>query len=262
SFIFDYPRWDDLRVTWGPNFDDYFFQQPRTVDDAKDQGFELVGSSTCDGSGVYNGFAYAKNSSFYITLLYDINEYIAGIQLGIPKQVATDLGQPTEKLKPPFNLVHDRYVISAYFVDPSKICTKGRSSLAFHFQGTGTNLWLQNGTTPTEVVRIPKYQSGLDGTYWVEGQCFVTMGKHYWYDVYSDSACESVFPVLLLYNGGQLNAFGWALLTDMLDANFERARTSAIGGFMKVVPKCVSNFTTRVSTMHIYLTSTPYLNEC
>ncbi|KAK3730778.1 hypothetical protein RRG08_015694 [Elysia crispata] len=258
----DNPEWDDLRVTWGPNFDTSFNQQPRTIGEAKDQGFELVGASTCNGSGVYNGFAYAKNDNFYITLLYDINGYIAGIQLGIPEQVATDFGQPTEKLKPPFNLVHDRYVTSAYFVDPSKICSEGRTKQSFDVEGTGTNLWLQNGTTPDDVVLIPKNQSDLVGTKWTEGRCFVTMGMHYWHNAVPDLDCETFFPALLLYNEGKLNTFGWVLLTEMMDDSFERTGINYVAAFMKSVPKCIRKMKTKVSTMHIYLTSTPYLNEC
>ncbi|KAK3730776.1 hypothetical protein RRG08_015692 [Elysia crispata] len=262
SFLFDHPEWNDLRVTWGLNPLTKFTKQPRTVDDAKDQGFTLVGSSTCDGSGVYNGFAYAKNDDYSATLLYDINGYIAGIQLGITKQAAKDSGYPSEKLQPPFNLVHDRYVITAYFVDPSKICTDGRSKQSFDVEGTGTNLWLQNGTTPTEAVRVPKHQSDLATTKWTEGKCFVTMGKHYWYNVQPDMECESFFPVFLLYNGGELNGFGWALFADLNSDKFEHPAVSVIGSFMKKIPKCTSSIKTRLSTMHIYLTSTPLLNMC
>ena len=63
------------------------------------------------------------------------------------------------------------------FPPSGKICTVGRTKEEFESQGTGTDLWVQIGSTPKNVVRMPKKQSDLAGTNWTEGKCFVTMGK-------------------------------------------------------------------------------------
>jgi hypothetical protein len=35
-------------------------------------------------------------------------------------------------------------------------------------------------------------------------------GQHYWYDYSADMSCNDFYPAFLLYNAGELNAFGWA----------------------------------------------------
>lgn len=50
----------------------------------------------------------------------------------------------------------------------------------------------------------------------------ICLGVHYWYNIRGrDTPCETIFPVFLLYNGGVLNAFGWAMAID-LDAMSNR----------------------------------------
>ena len=58
-----------------------------------------------------------------------------------------------------------------------KICTVGRTQEEFEVEGTGTDLWLQTGTTPSEVTLIPKEQKNLNGTKWVENKCVYSMGE-------------------------------------------------------------------------------------
>ena len=41
--------------------------------------------------------------------------------------------------------------------------------------------------------------------------------------------CDNFFPVFLLYNGGKLNAFGWALGGDAQDPNFEHPEKPYLG---------------------------------
>lgn len=256
------PEWNDLRVTWGLNVQTDFQQQPRTALEAQKQGFHPVGFKTCNGSGVYNGFAYAKDEDYALTLLYDIKGYIAGIQIGVTQEQYEKTGYPSTKIQPPFVHSEERYVLTAYFTDPSRICTRGRTQQQFETEGTGTDLWIQTGNRPTDVTRIPKKEMNVSSTKWSEGKCFVSMGKHYWYDIKVGMDCEAFFPVFLLYNGGKLNAFGWALLADLQSSHYEHPGVSVIGAFMKQVPHCVSKITHRLSTMHIYLTSTPMLDAC
>ncbi|GFR79248.1 hypothetical protein ElyMa_005868900 [Elysia marginata] len=262
SFGNSEPEWDDLRVTWGPNVLTKYKPQPRTQQDAVNHGFRLVGSTTCDGTGVYNGFAYVKDNDYSVTLLYDKNGYIAGIQHGITKEQAEKAGYPSKKLQPPFVYTDGRLVLTAYFTDPSKICTEGRTQAQFNTEGTGTNLWIQTGNTPSQVTLIPRQQSALSTTKWVDGKCFITMGEHYWYNIKPDMDCDTFFPVFLLYNGGKLNAFGWAFLADLESPNYEHPSISVLGAFIQQVPTCISKITHPISTMHIYLTSTPLLDAC
>jgi len=252
------PEWDGLKVTWGPNplSSSYFVNQPRTVSDALGAGFTQI--SHCDANAAWRGARYVKNGDHSLTLLYDVNGYIAGIQTSVPKSVGT---YPKAPIQPPFVEDGDRWVVSAYFTDPATICTTGRSASDFSSQGTGTDLYLQNSTVPEQSVKIPKVESGLTKTKWTEGKCFYTMGKHYWYNLSADLSCDSMFPVFLLYNGGQLNAFGWAMVANLPSSHLEHPSPSTYGLFMKEVPTCLASAGT-LSTMHIYLTSTAITDLC
>lgn len=57
------------------------------------------------------------------------------------------------------------------------ICTHGRTAGQFHSQGTGTDLYIQNGTDPMASIRIPHQESAIGSTAWVKGHCFPAMGK-------------------------------------------------------------------------------------
>ena len=72
----------------------------------------------------------------------------------------------------------DVYVLTAYFVDPSTICTAGRDASRLKKEGTGTGLWLQNGTDPIQnSFQSPVQESDIGSTKWVKGACFPSMGR-------------------------------------------------------------------------------------
>lgn len=59
----------------------------------------------------------------------------------------------------------------------ASICD-GRTAAQFEAEGTGTGLWLQNGTDPVaDSVRLPATQGEADMSAWTKGACFVTMGR-------------------------------------------------------------------------------------
>jgi hypothetical protein len=41
--------------------------------------------------------------------------------------------------------------------------------------------------------------------------------------------CEDFFPAFLLYNGGKLNAFGWATMGDFKSNRYEHPPSFALG---------------------------------
>lgn len=55
----------------------------------------------------------------------------------------------------------------------------------------------------------------------------ILSGVHYWYAATLDMSCDNFFPVFLLYNGGVLNAFGWAFQADLSSSRFEHPTTSS-----------------------------------
>ncbi|XP_022290234.1 uncharacterized protein LOC111101877 [Crassostrea virginica] len=246
--------WDGLKVTWGlnPFSSTAFANMPRTEPEATNSGFTMI--SGC-GHPDFLGKRYMKDNDPAVILIYDVNGYIAGIQAGIPTTLGN--GYPSANLKKhPFVTDGDKHYITAYFVPPDSICNHGRTSGQFQAQGTGTDLYIQNGTDPMASVRIPHQESAIASTAWVRGHCFPAMGVHYWLDATQDMSCDRFFPVFLLYNGGVLNAFGWAFQADLSSSRYEHPSHLSFAAFMNPVPSCLYNAGT-LSTLHIYLNGNP-----
>jgi hypothetical protein len=55
------------------------------------------------------------------------------------------------------------YVTTAYFVDPSTICTTGRTQEQFDADGTGTDILFQNGPSfaPENLIRAPQTEDEI-----------------------------------------------------------------------------------------------------
>lgn len=260
AFLFGDPDWNNLRVTWSPNpFGTYGFNaMPRTVDDAKAQGFVL--ETGCGAHGIA-GQRYVKGRDYALVLLYDRNGYIAGIQIGVPKNESAGF-PPTKQVNHPFVPIGNMYFLTAYFTDPATICSNGRTSQQFTAEGTGNSLYIQNGTDPVaDSLKMPMTPTDADKTRWTRGYCFVTMGLHYWYDVSTDMSCDDFFPVFLLYNHGKLNAFGWAIGTAMSSPHMEHPTSDVIKQFVQPVPTCLVQ-KPHLSTMHIYMTNLPLADTC
>ncbi|XP_055997302.1 uncharacterized protein LOC130047090 [Ostrea edulis] len=257
GFLFGHKThpWDGLKVTWGLNPFNSFNNMPRTETEAKTAGFTLI--SGC-GQSPFLGKRYMKDNDPAVILIYDVNGYIAGIQAGV--QTGLSNGYPSSKLQNhPFVKDGDKHYITAYFVNPASICTHGRTAGQFGAQGTGTDLYLQNGTDPMASIRIPHQESDIGSTRWVKGHCFSAMGVHYWYDISLDMSCDRLYPVFLLYNGGVLNAFGWAFKAELSSSRYEHPSQATFSAFMNPVPNCLYH-SGKLSTLHIYLNGSPQTN--
>jgi len=252
-------KWDGLKVTWGANpfSSSYFVNMPRTVPEATSQGWHKI--SDCDTSAAWRGARYIKGSDYAVILLFDVNGYIAGIQTSFKDNQKN--GYPKPNNRPPFVKDGDRVTLSAYFVDPSIICTTGRTEKEIETQGTGTNLYLQKTSNPERSTLIPFKENGMATTKWTKGKCFIMMGTHYWLDLKEDMNCDDFYPTFLMYNSGELTGFGWALNTGLSSPRYEHPGKSAFEKFMNPVPKCLYD-AGALSTMHIYLTAFPYKNLC
>lgn len=71
----------------------------------------------------------------------------------------------------------DVYILTAYFIDPKTICQSNGNTIR-KLGSVGTGLWLQNGTDPIrDSFTVPINQSEIHTTKWVQGACFISMGK-------------------------------------------------------------------------------------
>lgn len=256
------PEWNNLKVTFGTNIfrSGVFDALPRTEAAARSDGWTKI--AECDESSNFRGRRYVKNNDHAVILLFDVNGYIAGIQCGLLRAQVPAWFLESQILR---NALQDDglyLTLTAYFVDPTVICTTGRNAAMFAEEGTGSNLYIQNGNDPlTQSLRVPREEKEVKGTIWTQGRCFYAMGNHYWYNTSADMSCEDFFPAFLMYNGGKLNAFGWALGLSQSSPRFEHPTASVLSYFFKDVPKCLKDIP-QLSTMHIYLTSYPLTNVC
>jgi hypothetical protein len=261
------PEWNSLRTTWGPNpfSSNYFAKQPLTVEEAKSAGFEQLPG---DCNGKFLGQRFIQGKDYSLILIYDSKGAIAGVQMGIPISIATAYYNFTHQ--PMYNqdtiLGTDVYILTAYFFDPKTICqSNGISNRPVGVTGTG--LWLQNGTDPIQnSFLIPINQSDIVSTKWVQGQCFISMGLHYWYDNRLDLDCDFFFPVFLMYNKGELTGFGWATVGKYeFSKRTEYPPLSALGSFLKPVPTCFAQRFEEAggfTTMHVYFNAAPWNLLC
>ncbi|CAF0874634.1 unnamed protein product [Brachionus calyciflorus] len=260
SFLFSRPKdatnWNDLKVTWGINpFDSNNFQSlPRTVSEAVSRGW--IKEKNCSQ---VNGNRYILNGDRAAILIFNARGIIAGIASYLPKGLPFNF--PSEKIQPLFNDEGDGYTINAYFVDPESVCSAQLSAK----QITGDRLIIKG---QSKELNIPLEQTQLSN-FWTPGKCFYTMGAHYWADIEGTELNESTnkdnfTPLFLLYNKGKLNGFGWSFNADLPSKRFEHPTEQNFGMFFKKVPKFLldpaqSNI---ISTLHIYLDSTPQFNYC
>jgi charged multivesicular body protein 7 len=259
-------KWDGLRVTFNPKiWDKYAFAKlPRTVDDAVAAKWTLKDSQCTSSSQNFRGRRYWLDNDPASILLFDKNGYIAGIQTSVPSAGYT----PTPMNKgSSFQQDGDFWTLTVYFVDPSIICSTGRTADQFNADGTGTDLYIQNGTNPeTMSIQIPTSEDDIKTTKWGSGKCLPTMGKHYWFNVFDDMNCDNFFPYCLLYNGGKLNAFCFAIDHDFeTSKRYEHPSTSEAGMCCLHTPQCMKNdpkYKNPQTTMHVYTTDSPYTNFC
>jgi len=253
------PNWNDLRTTFGiaPFSKVFFAQQPRDLNqDTK--GFVLK-DDMCNGSNLFVGKRYWIDNDPALILIFDINGYIAGIQTAVDKATGY---KPVAPMLGTYILDEGTYYTqTVYFVDPKIICSPGRSATDFANQGTGTDLYIQMGPSPTtDLFVVPMNEYDIKGTKWGYGKCFYMMGQHYWYNLTLDMSCDNLVPYCLLYNGGVLNAFCFAIDYNVKPSDrYEHPTPLAAQGFMDPVPKCLSG---TQSTLHVYTTSNYIADRC
>jgi len=262
AFLFDVRKWDALKVTWNKNPLKGFDNLPRQISENKE--FELKDDLCATGGGKLIGQRYWYKKDPTVMLLFDKNGHIAGLQTSVLKTKFT----PAENLKNK-NYIDDGdyWTLSAYLIDPSLICGAGRSKEEFEKSGTGTGLWIQMGPNAvTDSYHVPAEEAEMKAMgKWGSGKCFVTMGQHYWYNITKGMSSDHFVPNCILYNGGKLNAFCFAM-NGMFDGSrydYPHPTGEKIGLFMDPVPDFF--FTEPAfkveSTIHFYFSKTAHLTS-
>jgi len=146
--------------------------------------------------------------------------------------------------------------MTVYWVDPSTIC----SSLPE--KQLGDRLILKNGNSEN-YISMPLNQADTAGTNWIEGKCFVSMGKHYWYNITKTMDCDYFYPLFLIYNDGLLDVWGVDIDKYETSTRWEHPTPETTFLFFNedTKPDCMSDESRQLSTLHVYMNN-PYWSFC
>ena len=262
-------NWPNLKMgyiysTW---YGTGFIDHPRTMEEARKASWTPVDDSNeCKeaGNGKFLGhrFAPPKSEPTEITLIYDANGYIAGMQSVVPKDKTFNdkyFKFSTSKIynEDVINGV-EVYVTTAYFVDPTVICEAGRTKKEFDRDGTGDALFIQNGPTPKNIEAAPLSSQEAKETEWFRHKCVENMGEHWLKMGYGEiQACDEGFPVFLLFeNGGDRSLIGfvWSHVAWFTNFRNEHCRSFGLGYIFEKVPQCVYDLSKDpgMTSLHVY----------
>jgi len=251
----DLTSWDGLYATWTYLPDKGFDPLPRQLSET--QTFVLRDDQCADSNSKFRGRRYWENQDSALSLIFDKNGIIAGLQSSIPKDKF-----PIAPGKKGFVDDGDFWTQTFYFVNPSTICTTGRTKEDLEKDGTGTGLWVQHGPDVSkDLINFPPDETDIKPTLWGSGLCLASMGMHYWFNVTEDMKCEDFFPNCLLYNHGKLTGFCIAKLVYLESPryDFPAPTPTAIRATLDPVPKCVIEDPKleKLTSMHVYFHSEP-----
>jgi len=254
--------WHALKASWSINPLGGFNKLPRWLGE-NDGQFQIKDDLCAIGKGKLVGQRWWQKKDPSLMLLFDKNGFIAGIQTALPKA----------KFTPPTNLQNKNYAddgeywtLTAYFIDPSTICGAGRTKEEYEKTGTGTGLWIQMGPNAiTDSYKVPENESDIKSSKWGSGKCFYSMGQHYWYNITKDMSCNDVVPDCLLYNGGKLNAFCFAINGKYESDRYDwpHPTNEVVKKFMDPVPDCFFSDPSykEQSTIHVYFSENPRITS-
>ncbi|XP_062612727.1 uncharacterized protein LOC134274425 [Saccostrea cucullata] len=151
-----------------------------------------------------------------------------------------------------------------YFIDPEHICDPERSRTIDHIEhwGTGSGLFIHNGTKSNYFIQIPRDERELqrEGP-WKPEKCFLTQGKMYSYNFDVNEDCHKLCPLLLYYNRGRLTGFALLFKMDYSSPYVEHPDKGLLRFMFEKVPKCYYEIG-RLTKLHFFLTSNYLSHRC
>jgi len=268
-------QWTNFKVHFDLNpFSGYYYKtMPRQVGAGTPASeYTNISGQDCTNGGKYNGFRFL-DSDGGLALLYDVQGTIAGIQQILKKSEVVPGNTFNYDAVPEFQSDNvngvDVYVATAYFVDPSTICTTGRTSDQLQTVGTGNVLQVQSGPTPASLRLMPRNRADAIAQGWTQDKCFVGMGYHNFFQVenMSSNNCDQIVPYFGLYdNNGDQIGFGFASTGKGNSNYFEHPTSGAVKLIVgaDIVPQCLLDRADSpgLSTMHVFFTDNPNLYAC
>jgi len=263
-------NWTNLRVRWHAVPFKGVNELPRSLKEIGE--FELR-DDLCKTGGKFAGQRYWFKKDPALSLLFDKNGIIAGVQTSVPKT-----GYKKNDQNPYYIDDGEYWTLTSYFMDPSKICSEGRTQADLD-KATAEGLWFQTASTIDSVYKVPQNEADMKDEaaklekegkpHWGYGKCFWTMGQHYWYNIKKEMNCDAdLAPKCLLYNGGKLTGFCFAINGDFTSPtkryDWPKPKYNVIEKFMDPLPQCFDGNNKDYmiqSTMHFYFTDQPKLTS-
>uniref|UniRef100_A0A0K2TFV4 Uncharacterized protein n=2 Tax=Lepeophtheirus salmonis TaxID=72036 RepID=A0A0K2TFV4_LEPSM len=257
------PNFSHLRSTYTLIPIHGFHELPRTSNEAFKQDYVKVGSCG-DGSGFLGERFIRDLNDPDIILIYDVNGFISGLQNVVPSKLSRNEFINME-LNPYYQMDNaiNGHVTTAYFIDPDRICTDGRSQIEFDSQGTGYTLIFQKGLDLRQkksFVEIPLIENEIQNSSneWFEHGCWFNMGKHYAeFNHKRDQSCDMLFPGFITYHNSMLHGFAWMHYGKLNGSRYEHPHKFMLSHIVKKGPRCLykGEKTLGISAMHIYFKS-------
>lgn len=237
-------EWNRVALTWL-----VYEDVPTTEFEARNNGWNTFGSSSCETDD-YQGTRYILDGDISAMILYNNFGQITGIQAGTKNMPSSVMIEPNGPWHQERMWNGTKFwTITMYFRDPHSVCngTKKGSELV------GDQLTLANSGN---YISFPLSENQVKKEpLWFAGQCFATMGMHYWYNATADMDCDYAFPVFLLYNQGYLDSWGWAIAKMPIETSprWEHPSGPSMDLFLPDdPPQCLYEDGLVMSTMHVY----------
>jgi hypothetical protein len=275
--------WDSFKGSFLIGKPESFAPFPRSINEINNSNTTWVPVSStqndCSNGGLFNGIQYVRENDYSVALLFDKNGIIAGIQMLINQTVVrTNTNDLDYDAIPMYqNATYNGdlfYVLTVYLVQPSTICSEGRTEASLTEDGTGTGLWIQNGESADDVVEVPQdrpeSEDEDENEGWTKNNCFPAMGFHNFYSIkqYENTNCTEMVPIFGLYNkdSKKLHGFGFITPGTIINPRFEQPPSAAIRLILGAgrTPQCVLDLQERegVTSLHVYFISEPAKIAC
>jgi charged multivesicular body protein 7 len=275
--------WPELRIKFDVNVLNAYFHMGRSTNELnnnpENRFVQDPNQQSCvgefDNGGIYYGYRHSDPEDSVLSLLYDVQGTVAGVQAWFLKDSVL-LNPETSTFR--FDRVwsyqnktlngKEFFVSTAYFVRPETICTTGRPESSLATEGTGIGLWLQRGASPLDNEEVPMTRTAAITKGWTRNSCFVGMGRHNFYqvDTYDATNCTQSEGYFLLYNRQeQLSGFGFRIQGLVESRYVEQPPNLAISLILgEPVPQCILDENTKhgSTTMHVFFTSSPWTDFC
>ncbi|KAK3932125.1 putative valine--tRNA ligase, mitochondrial [Frankliniella fusca] len=266
---------NDLVVTYGSLPDPLhwlsFYSLPRTVQLAKKDGWaEVTNASAPELLAEGVATTWCRQGDYRVCLLFDAAGVVAGLQASVSVKdfdKSYPIAMETQWRRQTL-LNTEVFSATALFVAP-RILTEGGRKVFAETDNTVEALHLQNGISFWPMPS--RMQDAKDVAFEKQG-CVEGMGRHFFYGMKDDLACDEHRPFFLLFDDvtGLLHGFGVTLFGRPAAGSwfgrkwFEKPNRKLVSAMVPDGPACFADWAAKkgIGALHVYFKSSPWKLEC